>query len=223
MAVFDLEANNYDKWYDTKMGNFVDKVETKCAFDLFKPFKGMKVLDIGCGTGNFSIRLKELGCEVIGVDISDEMLNVARKKAKEKNLDIDFLNMDIYNLEFDNESFDAVFSMAAFEFIKDTKKAIDEVFRVVKPNGQILVGTINKDSSWGKLYLSEDFQKNSVFKHAEFKTIEDFIGIQSDNLVETKECLFIPPCTEKNNISMEKEEELSKIKEGGFICALWKK
>ncbi|WP_130806427.1 class I SAM-dependent methyltransferase [Senegalia massiliensis] len=223
MAVFDLEAKSYDKWYDTKMGNFVDSIETKCAFELFKPFKGMKVLDIGCGTGNFSIRLKELGCEVIGIDISDEMLNIARKKAKEKNLDIEFLNMDIYNLEFDNESFDAAFSMAAFEFIKDTKKAMDEIFRVVKPNGQILVGTINKDSTWGRLYLSEDFQKNSVFKYAKFKTIEDFIYIHSDNLVETKECLFIPPCTEENNINMEKEKELSKSKKGGFICVLWKK
>lgn len=223
MAIFDKEANSYDGWYQTKLGSFIDKVESDCAFKLFKPKKGMAVLDIGCGTGNFSIKLAEAGCKVVGIDISEKMLSVAKEKAKEKGLDIEFYNMNIYELNFKNEYFDAVFSMAAFEFIKEPKKALDEIFRVVKKAGEILIGTINRDSSWGELYLTDKFQKNSIFKYADFKTLEDFKKIKTKNLVSTNECLFIPPTVKEEDINMDKELEYSKNKRGGFIFTLWKK
>jgi ubiquinone biosynthesis O-methyltransferase len=223
MAIFDKEANSYDGWYQTKLGNFIDKVESDCAFELFKLEKGMTVLDIGCGTGNFSIKLAKAGCKVIGIDISEEMLSIAKEKAKQKGLDIEFYNMDIYKLNFENEYFDAVFSMAAFEFIKEPEKALNEIFRVVKKGGEILIGTINKESSWGELYLTEEFQKNSVFKYADFKTLEDFKKLKTENLVSTNECLFIPPDVKEEDINTDKELEYSKSKRGGFICALWKK
>ncbi|NLN14626.1 MAG: ubiquinone biosynthesis methyltransferase UbiE, partial [Tissierellia bacterium] len=104
------------------------------------------------------------------------------------------------------------------------EKAIEEMFRVLKPNGYLLIGTINKDSAWGEMYLSKEFQKNSVFKYANFKTVEDMKSYKKDHFVDIKECLFIPPTIEEEYISMEKERELSKEgKRGGFICALWKK
>lgn len=223
MAIFDNEAKSYDSWYDTKLGDFVDRVERRCAFDLFLPFEGKKILDIGCGTGNYSIRLAELGYEVVGIDISDEMLDIARNKAKEKNLNIKFYNMDIYDLKFIDEEFHGAFSMAAFEFIEDTERAMYEIFRVVKPEGKILIGTINKDSSWGELYLSQDFQRESVFKHSHFKRMEDFTEIYTDKIVDKGECLFITPSTDIEDITMEKEKKLSHSERGGFICVLWRK
>ncbi len=224
MAIFDKEAKMYDDWYKTKLGNFVDKVETKCVFDLFKVRKGMKVLDVGCGTGNFSIKLAKMGCEVIGIDISEEMLKVAEEKAKKEGLNIKFYNMDVYNMEYEADYFDGIVSVTAFEFLEEPEKAIEEMFRVLKPNGYLLIGTINKDSAWGEMYLSKEFQKNSVFKYANFKTVEDMKSYKKDHLVDIKECLFIPPTIEEEYISMEKERELSKEgKRGGFICALWKK
>lgn len=224
MAIFDKEAKMYDDWYKTKLGNFVDEVETKCILDLFKVEKGMKVLDVGCGTGNFSIKLAKMGCEVVGIDISEEMLKVAKDKAKKEGLNIKFYNMDVYDMKFEDNCFDGVISVTAFEFLKDPEKAIEEMFRVLKPNGYLLIGTINKDSAWGEMYLSKEFQENSVFKYANFKTVEDMKSYKKDHFVDIKECLFIPPTIEEEYISMEKERELSKEgKRGGFICALWKK
>ncbi|MTI69449.1 MAG: methyltransferase domain-containing protein [Firmicutes bacterium] len=222
MAYFDKEAKEYDNWYNTIKGDFVDKVETKLALSMFNIKKGMTVLDIGCGTGNFSIKLAKMGCKVIGIDVSEDMLKKAKKKALDEGLNIEFKKMDVYNLDF-NEKFDAVFSMAAFEFIKDTKKALDEMFRVVKNGGQILVGTINKDSKWGEFYLSDGIRNTSVFKYADFKTLDNLVKYKKGSVTRTGECLFIPPTAKEEEFNFKKEKELSTKERGGFICALWKK
>ncbi len=223
MAIFDKEAIDYDQWYKSKLGTFVDNVETELALSLFKPKAGMKILDVGCGTGNFSIKLAEMGCEVVGIDVSEEMLGKARKKANEKGLNIKFEIMDVYNLNFSDKTFDGVFSMAAFEFIKEPQKAYNEMYRVLKNKGHLLIGTINIESSWGELYLSEPFQKNSVFKYADFKSTDQLKSLNTEELINSGECLFIPPTTVEKDISMELEKELSVSERGGFICVVWKK
>lgn len=201
MAIFDSEAKFYDQWYESKLGKLVDEIETTCVFDLFKIKRGMKVLDVGCGTGNFSIKMAKQGCQVTGIDISKEMLKVAMAKANEKNLNIGFYHMDVYNMEFDDSYFDGIISVTAFEFIKNPSKAMEEMFRVLKPGGYLVIGTINKDSQWGEMYLSEDFQKDSVFKYADFKTLEDLKSLKQENLITTKECLYISPYADNSEIS----------------------
>ena len=224
MNVFAEEANSYDGWYNTKMGSFVDKVETDCIFGLFKVQKGMRILDVGCGTGNFSIKLAKMGCEVVAIDISKEMLKIAEKKAKEESLGIEFYHMDVHNMGFEDNCFDGVVSVTAFEFLSDPKNAMEEMFRVLRPNGQLVIGTINRDSEWGKMYSSKKAGENSVFKYADLKTMEDLKGFKSDYLVDTGECLFIPPNADENDICLDKEQELAiKGERGGFICALWEK
>lgn len=218
LEIFDAEAQDYDEWYESKRGSFIDEVETNCAFELFNIKKGMKVLDVGCGTGNFSIKLAKMGCEVVGVDVSTEMLKIAREKARSENLKIEFLEMDACDLDFEDETFDGVFSMATLEFIYDHQKAIDEMFRVLKKGGRLLIGTINRDSKWGKFYKSKT---NTVFKHAKFKNTRDLGKIHSEELVKIKKCLFIPPNLDDEQFNFKNEERYSKAEEGGFICALW--
>ncbi len=224
MAIFNGEAGNYDKWYETKLGAHVDKVETECALSLFKIEPGMHLLDVGCGTGNFSMKLAQRGASVVGIDTSREMLTIARKKARQEKLDIEFKEMDCLNLQFPDEAFDGVLSMAAIEFISDYPEMILEMFRVCKKGGPILVGTINRDSSWGRLYLDREYQKKvKVFQYAHFRTPEELSKIKNDFLIETKECLFIPPDSPESEISSVKEEEFSRYHRGGFFCVLWQK
>lgn len=223
MIIFDKEALSYDSWYKTKIGSFVDQLQTTLAFNMLKPKKDMMVLDIGCGTGNFSIKLAEMGCKVIGIDVSDEMLNIAREKASNKKLDIEFYNMDVFKLKFDDDTFDAAISMAAFEFIKQPEKALEEIFRVVRKSGKIVIGTINKESKWGQLYLTDEFQQNTVYQYATFKTLEELKTYRPNQLKETGSCLFIPPSAMEEEFSIEVEEKLSTNERGGFICARWEK
>ena len=221
MKVFDNVSNVYDEWYETKLGKHVDSVESECAFSLFKIKKGMRILDIGCGTGNFSIKLAKKGCRVTGIDLSEKMLDLAREKTARENLLINYYSMSVYNIKFPAGHFDAVFSMATFEFVEDMQKAINEVFRVCKNKGQIMIGTINRDSKWGELYNSEEFQKSTVFKYAQLRTLDELKQLKSDRMVKTAECLYIPPDLKEQEISMAKEEELSKTERPGYFCILW--
>ena len=221
MEIFDNVSNIYDDWYKTKLGKHVDFVESECAFNLFKIKKGMKVLDIGCGTGNFSIKLAKKGCKVTAIDLSDKMLNLAREKSAKENQFVNYYHMNVYDIKFPDEHFDAVFSMATFEFVKDMEKAINEIFRVCKDKGQIMIGTINRNSKWGELYTSEEFQKNTVFKDAQLRNPEELKRLKSDKIKNMGECLYIPPDIKEEEISMEKEEELSKTERPGYFCVLW--
>jgi ubiquinone/menaquinone biosynthesis C-methylase UbiE len=224
LTIFDKEATNYDKWYETKIGDYADQVETNCAFTLFQPKPGMKILDVGCGTGNFSIKMARQEADVAGVDISEKMLALARNRAAQENLAIEFKKMDSQNLTFQDNTFDGVFSMATIEFVSDPDKMIEEMLRVCKKGGPVVVGTINRDSTWGELYRDPEFQKNvPVFKYADLKTPEDLSKIKKEFFIKVNECLFLPPNTPETEISPEKEKILSTSNRGGFFCVLWRK
>jgi len=223
MIVFDKEAAAYDSWYETKLGQFVDEVETGCAFSLLFLEKGKRVLDIGCGTGNFSLKLAKRGYRVVGIDVSEEMLAIAEKRAAADGMDIKFIVMDAHHLDFDDESFDCVFSMAVFEFLEDSEKVLEEMFRVTKSGGTVIMGTINRESDWGRLYTSRVFREDTVFKHAKFSAPEDLKKLKPRHMIAMKECLFIPPDTDETDITPFMEEKLKEEKRGGFICVAWRK
>lgn len=218
-------ANKYDSWYATPKGAFIDKVESDAAFSLFKPEPGLRVLDAGCGTGNYSIKLTNLGCKVTGIDLSSAMLEIAREKAAQLNLDIDFHCMDMTRLSFADNSFDAVFSMTAWEFIADSQQGFAELMRVVKPGGQLLIGMINSDSSWGEMYRERaQKEQNSVFHFAYTKKAQDLYTLNEDLLAGTADCLFVPPSA-ADQLYNPQEEAASRARgeRPGFVVALWRK
>lgn len=89
-------ARVYDKLQDVDYGEFVSFY--KKAFEKFG-INPKLVLDLGCGTGNITVPMSENGYEMIGVDISSEMLDIASNKARDKQLDILFLNQDMTEFE----------------------------------------------------------------------------------------------------------------------------
>jgi len=151
------------------------------------------------------------------------MLAIAKKRAAADGLEIEFIAMDAHRLDFADESFDCVFSMAVFEFLQDPEKALEEMFRVTKPSGTIIMGTINRESDWGRLYTSPAFMENTVFKYAKLATPEDIEKLKPKHMVAMKECLFIPPDTDEAAITLFMEEKLRGEKRGGFICVAWRK
>jgi len=97
------------------------------------PKKGL-ILDIGCGTGFITKQLEN----AIGIDYSIGMLKLCPKNLR-------LICADMANLPFKDNSFDCVFSLTALQDSKDVKKAIDEIKRVLKPNGKIILSVLNKN------------------------------------------------------------------------------
>lgn len=88
-------------------------------------------LDIGCGTGNVMITARRLGLRTLGVDVSQSMLLKARNK------DLEVILGDTTNLPIEDSQIDLVTMFSVLHHIYDTKKALGEVYRILKPNGFI--------------------------------------------------------------------------------------
>ncbi len=96
-----------------------------------------KILDIGAGTGFLSLMLAGMGHEVVGLDISEEMIEKAKKKAVGQGVEVEFKLGDAENLPFEIGSFDALVNRAVLWTLPDPKKAISEWRRVLKPGGKL--------------------------------------------------------------------------------------
>lgn len=221
--VFDNFYEDYDDWFNTKIGDFVDRIETDLLFKYLDPKSDMKILDLGCGTGNLTYKLANLGCNVTGIDISEKMLEEAMRKSVNGNGTVDFYKMNGDNIDFEDNSFDCVISNAAFEFIENPEEVLQELFRVLKPNGIVVIGTIQKHGEWANFY-SSDFCKGTAYEKAIFKTGEELASINRGYFEDKEECLFISPNEKEENFNMENEiREKEKKEIGGFVCVKFKK
>ncbi len=223
MPIFDKEAPHYDDWYELPIGRLADEIESEHLLRLLSVIKGMRILDVGTGTGNFALQLAERGAEATAIDISDPMLAEAEKKAKEKNLSVRFKKMDAADLAFPDGTFDAAVAVTTLEFVASSEDVYAEMKRVVRPGGGIVIGAINRSSDWGRFYRSRKMQEETVFGHARFFTKEELVHLDESAVEEVGECLFVPPDANEEDITRKREAELEGKREGGFLCALYRK
>ena len=141
---------------------------------------GKRVLDVGVGTGFLSIMLAEMGHHVVGVDLSEDMLEVARKKMNERGLKLDLKIGDAEDLPFEDGSFDAVVNRAVLWTLPDPKKALTEWNRVLKTNGKLCFfvhGPHSKGTSPG---LSRQFTNLVILareRRNPWKTLYDSVDL----------------------------------------------
>lgn len=111
----------------------------------------LKILDIGTGTGFFSIILASLGHEVVGIDLCNSMIDNSKKTANLLGYNIDFKVMNAQKLDFDDDVFDVVISRNLTWTLPDVKKAYSEWYRVLKKDGVLL----NFDADYGQVSFSK--------------------------------------------------------------------
>jgi ubiquinone biosynthesis O-methyltransferase len=143
-------SKGYDeisKIYDDPT-NFVIVAEHNKIIQLIGNVKGKKVLDVGCGTGRYSIPLAKKGAEVHGIDISKGMLRLAKRNSTKLKIDFQIGNM--LKIPFKKDTFDVVISNLAIDHVKDHRKALSEMQRVCKPGGKVIISTVHTDLIGGK-------------------------------------------------------------------------
>jgi ubiquinone/menaquinone biosynthesis C-methylase UbiE len=105
---------------------------------------GERALDVGCGTGTLAVLAKQTtpGADIHGIDAASDMINRARSKARQANIDVDFDLGLVENLQVADGAVDIVMNSLMMHHLPSTElqeKALREMFRVLKPGGRVLI------------------------------------------------------------------------------------
>jgi len=152
MATDKKTIKSYDeyalKWAKRMRGgkNIAHKfLEKPAMYKKLPDLKGKSALCIGCGTGEECERLKSLGAKkIIGIDISKGLIDYAKKSFP----DLEFHVMDMEKLDFDESSFDFVYSSLTMHYVKDWTKTLRGVHKILNNKGTFLFST-HHPVKWG--------------------------------------------------------------------------
>jgi demethylmenaquinone methyltransferase/2-methoxy-6-polyprenyl-1,4-benzoquinol methylase len=208
--MFNNIARRYDflnHFLSLGIDNLWRKKAIKCINDIASnPF----ILDVASGTGDLAIAALKLNPQkVIGIDISQEMLNVGIKKIQRKGYQniIELKIGDSENLEFNDNKFDGITAAFGVRNFEDLNKGLSEMYRVLKPQGKIVILEFSKPRV---------FPVKQVYNFY-FKIILPLLGkiISKDNSAYT----YLP---ESVNKFPERELFIQKLEQAGFKQCLYK-
>jgi ubiquinone/menaquinone biosynthesis C-methylase UbiE len=163
-----------------------------------------KILDLGSGSGRHLIKIKK--GKIFLVDFSQKMLDLAKKKAKKEKIDAEFIKANLAKLPFENNFFDFAVCISALHCVegeKNRKKAVEELYRILKKKAKAEIGVWNKNSKRFKnagkekkirwrdkgsryYYLYDEKEIHELFKSVGFKIISTHNSERMINFVVTK-------------------------------------
>lgn len=163
---FDSWARTYDKSIKNEIGSlkfyrkYDELLGTVFSQGVEDKENSIKVLEIGVGTGNLAGRFLESDYDIIGIDQSREMLNVAKEKYPKLRLRLG----DFLNIPYENNEFDVIVSTYAFHHLNEEEKiiSIKEMLRVLKDNGRIVIGDLMFESDSVKENMMKNFTKDQI-------------------------------------------------------------
>ncbi|MDZ7667297.1 MAG: methyltransferase domain-containing protein [Desulfotignum sp.] len=190
---------NLAKLYDTFIEPSVG-VLRKIMFKMYLPKEGLRVLEIGCGTGSNLRLYQKSGCEVNGIDLSPSMVKVATKKLGEQ---ADIKLGDASQMPYPDNHFDLVIAMLTLHEVPKSIRApiINEMRRVMKPDGRLLIvdfhpGPIRFPKGWLYKIIILFFERIAGREH--YRNYRDFLANKG-----------LSPLLRTNNLSIEKKKIVS--------------
>ena len=141
---YDALASDYDTRFSNPQLDYMRTVENSVLQENLADFRGL-ILDVGCGTGEQTLALAKDGFSVIGLDISAEMIRVAKKKSEEAGLSIPFIIASADALPFKENCISMLTSMfGAYSHIPAFDCAFSEMHRVLADEGRALFTIVNR-------------------------------------------------------------------------------
>lgn len=145
-------APSYDSSFSESPDSYQKHVILPNILRMVAPEASDKILDLGCGSGFFSSALAEAGAEVLGADISPELIEIARKKNKSDRLKFEVSSAEKFSSN--PETFNKAIIVLAIQNIEDVKKTLENCFKALKSGGKLFIVMnhpafrIPKASSW---------------------------------------------------------------------------
>lgn len=219
--VFDPWSERYDRWFESPIGKVIRSYEAEMIADMLKPSRGDRILDAGCGTGIFTRDLVGAGAWVVGLELSFPML----LRAQDKLQGYSFMAVqgNMLSLPFEESTFDKSVSITAIEFIKEGREAVDELFRVTRPGGLVVVATLNRLSTWATRRIRSGKEGHSLFQDAVFRSPGEMARLSATPGHCRTAIHFEKQETPEKAREIEKEGQRRGVDTGAFLACVWQK
>lgn len=202
VRIFEELAEEYDKWFDRHQFAYESELE---ALRRLIPQEAGKGLEIGVGTGRFAIPL--------GIRIGLEPAKAMAKIARERGIQV--LDGRAESLPFEDASFELILMVNTICFLQNPLQSLREATRVLKPDGHIVIGIIDRVSPLGRMYEAgkkdNQFYRNAFFYSA--RKVIRWLRLLEYRKIKTCQTIFKHP---------EEITALEPVKEGygegGFVA-----
>jgi ubiquinone/menaquinone biosynthesis C-methylase UbiE len=152
------------RWMAEMLGRSLDRWVELAKEVASQMSPGSAVLDVAPGPGYFCIELAKLGpYAVSGLDLSHTLIEIANKKALEAGVAVDFREGTASSMPFADDTFDFLLCRGAFKQFGQPVRALQEMYRVLKPGGRGVIKDLSRDASWRSLNQAIDTWGLSLF------------------------------------------------------------
>ena len=153
------ETLGYQHLEVSEKRSFLDKLcPAKPVLDVAPYVEAGTALDIGCGSGEYLLRLQSIGWKCQGVEFNDKAVSICRSNG------LKIFHGDLISANFGSESFDFVTAHHLIEHVPDPHELVSEISRITKPGGSVLIRTPNSESL-GRSWFGTDWFANDVPRH----------------------------------------------------------
>jgi SAM-dependent methyltransferase len=134
------------------VAELIDEAPPRDLLERAEVTPGQEVLDVATGTGNIALRAAAGGAQVVGLDLTPELFETARRRAEEHGVAVDWVEGDAEHLPFEDERFDRVFSAFGVQFAPRHEIVAQELVRVCRPGGRIGLVNWTPEGQIGELF-----------------------------------------------------------------------
>jgi len=156
MNPFEIFVERYDRWFETDYGRKAFEIELSCLSQIIQ--KSQRSLEVGVGTGRFA---EKLGIDY-GIDIAPSPL----KKARGRGIKVVLGRAE--NLPFKKDSLEVVALIVTLCFVENPGKVLEECWRVLRPEGKLILGVIPRESPLAEYYIKKAKAGHAFYSMARF-------------------------------------------------------
>lgn len=193
-------ADRYDAWYQTPLGSLAHALESEAIFDLAEAKPAERAVDIGCGTGIYTLELARRGAHVVGVDPSWEMISIAREKFRRAGLPGFFVLGSAEALPFRSGCFDLALAVTSLCFVRSPDRTIEETRRVLNSEGRLVLGELNRFSPWALWRRLKGLFTDTIYNQAHFwgrRELERLLRRRGFCVGAARMLLYFPPWNQR--------------------------